>query len=193
MEGLLTALQILTSLAVISLCVVVVDSVVKLRRFARKLGKTSTEAVENIAELTRMAREKELPYRADESLAEARRVMGELSDLTRRARESLANLDRLLADEAVKSAPGKIMDLVTRGNDLVAQAQEVVNRLNAILKGPADTAAMVTQSVRPMVEDAREKVDLLRSLFTALAAGVSAGWDDLRSGSQADGETREED
>jgi alkanesulfonate monooxygenase SsuD/methylene tetrahydromethanopterin reductase-like flavin-dependent oxidoreductase (luciferase family) len=170
MEGLLTALQILTSLAVISLCVVVVDSVAKLRRFARKLGKTSTEAVENIAELTRMAREKELPHRADEALAEARRVMGELPDLTRRARESLANLDRLLADEAVKSAPGQIVDLVARGNDLVTQAQQAVDRLNAVLKAPADTAAMVTQSVRPMVEDAREKVDLLRSLFNALAA-----------------------
>jgi chemotaxis regulatin CheY-phosphate phosphatase CheZ len=189
MEGLLTALQILTSLAVISLCVVVVDSVAKLRRFARKLGKTSTEAVENIAELTRMAREKELPHRADEALAEARRVMGEL---TRRARESLANLDRLLADEAVKSAPGQIVDLVARGNDLVTQAQQAVDRLNAVLKAPADTAAMVTQSVRPMVEDAREKVDLLRSLFTALAAGVSAGWDDLRSGAEDTGEPGEE-
>jgi len=185
-------LQILTSLAVISLCVVVVDSVAKLRRFARKLGKTSTEAVENIAELTRMAREKELPHRADEALAEARRVMGELPDLTRRARESLANLDRLLADEAVKSAPGQIVDLVARGNDLVTQAQQAVDRLNAVLKAPADTAAMVTQSVRPMVEDAREKVDLLRSLFTALAAGVSAGWDDLRSGAEDTGEPGEE-
>ena len=192
MEGLLTALQILTSLAVIFLCVVVVDSVAKLRRFARQLGKTSAEAVENIAELTRMARERELPHRADDALEGVRRAAGELSSLAGRMRESLAHLDRLLADEAVKSAPGQFADLVERGNELAAQAQEAVGRLNSVLKGPAETAAMVTESVRPMVEDAREKVDLLRSLFTALAAGVSAGWDNLRSGAEDTGKPGEE-
>lgn len=192
MEGLLTALQILTSLAVIFLCLVTVDSVAKLRRFARKLGKTSTEAVENIAELTRMARERELPHRADDALEEVRRAAGELSSLAGRMRESLDHLDRLLADDAVKSAPGQITDLVARGNDLVTQAQEAVDRLNAVLKAPADAAAVVTQSVLPMVDDAREKVDLLRSLFTALAAGVSAGWDELRGGAQAAGDPGEE-
>jgi len=193
MEGLLTALQMLTSLAVIFLCFVIVDSVVRLRRAARELGKSTSEALNNIAELTRMAREKQLPYRADESLVEARRVMSDLSELAAKARESLSALDGLLADEALKSMPSEVGQLVTRGNELVAQAQEAVDRLSSVVKGPADTAAMVTESLRPVVEDARQKVDLVGSLFTAIAAGVAAGWTELRgepgveAGSQDDG------
>jgi len=183
MSIVLTILQATAALATIVLCVFVIYAAARLQKLARALDDSGKEFIENIAALSRMAREREIPLKA----------AGTMEDLSRAARQVatwaetwadkgsrvLTRMDDWLADENTVSLPAETRELVARGRELVEDLSETSQALKRVVSAPVETVSRVSDTVLPLVEDARQKVEQMRWFLDAIGTGFSVGWEEL--------------
>ena len=184
MSTALTILQATAALATIALCVFVIYAAIKLQKLARALDDSGIEFIENIAALSRMAREREVPLK----------VAGTAEDLSRAAQQVavwadtwaekgsivLSRMDECLADENTVSLPAEARELVVRGKEMVEDLTEASKALKRVVSAPVETVSRVSDTVLPLVEDARQKVEQMRWFLDAIGTGFSVGWEELR-------------
>jgi len=184
MSTVLTVLQATAALATIVLCVFVIYAAVRLQKLARTLDDSGKEFIENIAALSRMAREREIPLK----------VAGTAEDLSRAAQQVaiwaetwadkgsrvMIRMDDWLADENTTSLPAEARELFARGRELVEDLSETSKALKRVVAAPVETVSRVSDTVLPLVEDARQKVEQMRWFLDAIKTGFSVGWEELR-------------
>jgi|GEM_PF-4418874 len=151
-------LQVVESIVVIAAAVAVVAVVWWGFALHRKLLSPATRVAENLAALTGMARDEELP-----------RKVSRLFDELRKAAESVAvaskELQRFLADEEFVALPAETRQAVARFQESLERFNATLSQVDTYLKLP---------------EDAKQKFNLLRQVVSAIGDGISAGWEDLR-------------
>lgn len=184
MSTVLTVLQATAALATIVLCVFVIYAAVRLQKLARTLDDSGKEFIENIAALSRMVREREIPLK----------VAGTAEDLSRAAQQVaiwaetwadkgsrvMTRMDDWLADENTTSLPAEARELFARGRELVEDLSETSKALKRVVAAPVETVSRVSDTVLPLVEDARQKVEQMRWFLDAIRTGFSVGWEELR-------------
>jgi uncharacterized protein YoxC len=184
MNTVLTVLQATAALATIVLCVFVIYAAIKLQRLARTLDDSGKEFIENIAVLSRMAREREIPLKvagtAEDLSSAAQQVATWAETWAEKGSSVLSRMDDWLADENTTSMPGEARELLVHGRELVDNLNETCEALRRVVSGPVETAARVSDTVLPLVEDARQKVEQMRWFLDAIGTGFSVGWEELR-------------
>jgi len=184
MSTVLTVLQATAALATIVLCVFVIYAAVRLQKLARTLDDSGKELIENIAALSRMAREREIPLKvagtAEDLSRASRQVAAWAETWAEKGSRVMSRMDDWMADENTASVPGEARELLVRGKELVDNLNETCAALRSVVSGPVETAARVSDTVLPLVEDARRKVEQMRWFLDAIGTGFSVGWEELR-------------
>lgn len=184
MSTALTVLQAVAALATIALCVFVIYAVVRLQKLARALDDSGREFIENIAALSRMAREREVPLMiagtAEDLSRAAQQVAAWAETWANKGSSVLSRMDECLGDENTVSLPAEARELVARGKELVEDLTETSKALKRVVSAPVETVSRVSDTVLPLVEDARQKVEQMRWFLDAIGTGFSVGWEELR-------------
>jgi len=164
--------------------VFVILAAVRLQKLARALDDSGKEFIENIAALSGMAREREIPLKAASTLEDlsraAQNVAAWAETWAEKGSSVLSRMDDWLADENTASLPAEARDLLARGKELVDSLNETCNALRRVVSAPAETVSRVSDTVLPLVEDARQKVEQMRWFLDAVKTGFSVGWEELR-------------
>jgi hypothetical protein len=184
MSTVLTVLQATAALATIVLCVFVIYAAVRLQKLARTLDDSGKEFIENIAALSKMAREREVPLKVADTAEDLSRAAQQVAVWAATWAEKgsivLSRMDECLADENTVSLPAEARELVARGKEMVEDLSETSKALKRVVSAPVETVSRVSDTVLPLVEDARQKVEQMRWFLDAIGTGFSVGWEELR-------------
>ncbi len=184
MDNVLAILQAVAALATIVLCVFVIYAAARLQKLARALDESGKEFIENIAALSGMAREREVPLKAAgaiEDLARAGQNVATWAETwADKGSSVMSRMDDWLADENTGSLPAEARELLAQGKELVENLNETCESLRRVVSAPVETVSRVSDTVLPLVEDARQKVQQMRWFLDAIKTGFSVGWEELR-------------
>jgi len=181
MSAFVGVLQALAALATIVLCVFVVMAVIRLRQLAERVDDHGRAVLENLAALSGLAREQALPYRAAQTLEELQGAFRKVGQAADRVAETVARLEGILASEEAGTVPAATAQFLARGNELLSRLNETAEVLQRVIDHPATAVMRLSDTVVPVVEDARRKVGLARTFVEAVKCGLQAGWQDLLS------------
>jgi len=184
MDGVVKVLQAAAAVATILLCGFVIYAVWRLRNIASALDESGKKLLENLAALTAMAREREIPHRAADTLSALKDASEATAQGARSVSEAAVAVRNFFADEKAKAVPTRIHELLQQGEELAANLRKTSEQLRAIISAPGDAMARFTDSVAPMLEDARKKAGLVQVFLDALRTGVSVSWDEMRKPAQ---------
>ena len=184
MDGVVKVLQAAAAVATILLCGFVIFAVWKLRNVVVTLDDSGKKLLDNLAALTAMARESEIPNRAADALSSIKDTSEAAAQGARSLTEASILVREFLTDEKTKAVPLRIHELLHQGEDLAADLQKTSIQLRATLAVPGEVIAMLSGGVVPMLEDARKKAKLVQPFLEALRTGVSASWDEMRKPAQ---------
>ncbi|MCD6281984.1 hypothetical protein J7J84_00040 [bacterium] len=183
MSTVLTVLQATAALATVVLCVFVIFAAVRLQKLARALDDSGKEFIENIAALSRMAREREIPLKAAGSIEDLARAGQNVATWAEtwadKGSSVMSRMDDWLADENTASLPAEARELLAQGKELVENLNETCESLRSVVSAPVETVSRVSDTVLPLVEDARQKVEQMRWFLDAIKTGFSVGWEEL--------------
>ncbi len=179
MDGIVTVLQAAAALATILLCGFVIYAVWRLHGVAGALDDSGKKLLDNLAALTAMAREREIPLRAADTLSGLKEAADSISASARSLSEAAASVRAFFGDEKTKSFPPRLHELLRQSEELAADLQKTSAQLRATLAVPGDALALLSGGVGPMLIDAQKKMGLVRTFLDALRTGVTVSWDEL--------------
>lgn len=184
MTTVLPVLQAIAALATVVLCVFVIYAAVRLQKLARALDDSGKEFIENIAALSRMAREREIPLKAASTMEDLSRAAHQVATWAEtwadKGSSVMSRMDDWLADENTASLPAEARELLAGGKELLESLNETCEALRRVVSAPVETVSRVSDTVLPLVEDARQKVEQMRWFLDAIKTGFSVGWEELR-------------
>ncbi len=184
MTTVLPVLQAIAALATVVLCVFVILAAVRMQKLAKALDDSGKEFIENIAALSRMAREREIPLKAAGTLEDLARAAQHVATWAEtwadKGSSVMSRMDDWLADENTTAVPAEARELLVRGKELVEDLSGTSKALKRVVSAPVETVSRVSDTVLPLVEDARQKVEQMRWFLDAIKTGFSVGWEELR-------------
>jgi hypothetical protein len=180
MDGVVKVLQAAAAVATILLCGFVIYAVWRLRSVVETLDDSGKKLLENLAALTAMAREREIPLRAADTLGALKDASEATAQGARSLSEASAAVREFFANEKAKAVPLRIHELLSQAEELAADLRKTSEQLRCMIAAPGDAMARFSDNVAPMIADARKKAGLVQTFLEALLTGVSVSWDEMR-------------
>ena len=131
----------------------------------RRLAAPATRTAENLAALSQMAREEEVPRKVSSALVELRDAAHQVSG----ASEALR---RFLENEELSALPADIREAVARLQDSLERFSGTLSSVDQYLHVP---------------QEAKQKLDLFKGVVSALGEGFAAGWQEWRGDREGKG------
>lgn len=179
MDGPVTVLQAAAAVATVLLCGFVMYAAWKLRNLATSLDESGRKMLDNLAALTEMAREREVPRQAADAAAALKEASEAVAQGAYSLSEAAAAVRDFFGSEKAKSVPPHIHELLLQAEELSADLRLTSERIRAAVSAPGDAVARLSDSVAPVLADARKKVGLVQAFLDALLTGVSVSWEEV--------------
>ncbi len=167
-------------MATILLCGFVIYAVWRLRNIADALDDSGKKLLENLAALTAMAREREIPHRAADAMGALKDASEATAQGARNLSEASAAVRDFFGGEKAKAVPPHIHEVLLQAEELAADLRKTSEQLRGMISAPGDAMARFSDNVAPVLAEARRKAGLVQTFLEALLTGVTVSWDEMR-------------
>ena len=180
MDGIVKVLQAAAAVAVILLCGFVIYAAWRLRNIADALDESGKKLLENLAALSAMAREREIPHRAADTLSALKDASEAAAQGARNLSEASAAVRDFFGSDKTKAVPPHIHEVLSQAEELAADLRKTSEQLRGMISAQGDAMARFSDNVAPVLADARRKAGLVQGFLEALLTGVTVSWDEMR-------------